>query len=80
MDHQHDSRKDAKNATKNGRLAPRDIGGRFCSGIAVTLQAASNQGLAMIRIGIVGVGFMGMIHYREECKSKKLPFSRKKFQ
>jgi hypothetical protein len=24
------------------------------------LQAASNQGLAMIRIGIVGVGFMGM--------------------
>src|SRR4051794_22554980 len=26
-------------------------------------QHLSNQGLAMVRIGIVGIGFMGMIHY-----------------
>jgi hypothetical protein len=30
----------------------------------------------MVRIGIVGVGFMGMLHYLQECDKNEFAFSR----
>src|SRR2546428_8522775 len=70
MDHPRDPGNSTKKAAKKGR---RGTGGRAKDHIPRARRCHNHlgyKGLPMVRIGIVGVGFMGMIHYLAARKLK----------